>query len=109
MTLPEIVKTLDEIIIQIKKLALEELKKLFLLEIREDYFDDDSVMTARFRAICNACGVEILAKTEDELIEEMIEHLVLEINAIKWGLTHLNYLTSEKLKKKLEEVDSDER
>ena len=68
------------------------------IDIREDHFDDDAVMTRRLRAVCKACGMEIFAKDLSELIEEMVEHVVSEINAIKWGLMHLNYLTSSKLK-----------
>ena len=102
--LSEIIKTLDGVTKDIKKLTLEELKKLFWLDIEEDHFEDDAVMTTRFRAGCKACGLEIYAESLEELIDEMLEHIVKEIIAIKWGLVHLNFLTSEKLKK---EVDSD--
>ena len=103
MTLSEIVKSLDETTEEIKKLTLEELKKLFWMDIREDHFDDDAIMTTRLRAVCKACGMEIFAKNLSELIGEMIEHIVNELISIKWGLKHLDYLISEKLK----EVDSD--
>ena len=104
MTLEEVVKTLDETAEKIKKLTLDELKKLFWLDIREDYFDDDAVVTTRLKAQCKACGFEIYAENISELIDEMLEHIIREITAMKWGLMHLDFLASKKLKK---EVDSD--